>query len=150
MRLQEAASYACSNGVALCVEPLNRYETDIIRSGAEAIAFVEQVGHPGVGVLLDTYHMNIEEASWTAPFRQAAAAGLLFHVHVGDNNRLPPGIGLIDFSGIICILREVDYSGYLSAELLAKPDPDTAASQTARYLWPLIESPSDRSCPVLL
>jgi sugar phosphate isomerase/epimerase len=63
----------------------------------------------------------------------------LWHVHLGDNNRLPPGCGLIDFRAIVATLREVGYSGYLSAELLARPDPDTAARHTLTYMRSLLE-----------
>ena len=83
---------------------------------------------------MDTYHINIEEASWTEPFRQVMAEDKLFHVHLGDNNRLPPGKGLIDFSAIVDTLAEINYTGYLSAELFPKPDPDTAARQTLEYM----------------
>jgi sugar phosphate isomerase/epimerase len=136
--LRDAATIAGSEGVRLAVEPLNRYETDIIVNADQAMAFAEGVGHTALGILLDTYHMNIEEASWTAPLRRVAGAGLLYHVHIGENNRLPPGRGLIDFGRITSVLKEVGYEGYLSAELLAKPDPDTAARQTAEHMLPLI------------
>jgi sugar phosphate isomerase/epimerase len=90
-------------------------------------------------LLLDTYHVNIEETSWTEPFRRLMAAGKLWHVHLGDNNRLPPGRGLIDFAAIVATLRQLDYTGWLSAELLARPDPDTAAQQTLTYMRSLLE-----------
>jgi sugar phosphate isomerase/epimerase len=66
------------------------------------------------------------------------AAGLLWHVHVGDNNRLPPGRGLIDFGAILETLRAIGYDGYLAAELLGRPDPDAAAAETVAYLGPLL------------
>ena len=109
-------------------------------NAAEGLAFVDQADHPALGLLLDTYHVNIEEASWTDPFRQVMAAGRLWHVHLGDNNRLPPGKGLINFAAILETLRQVGYHGYLSAELLAKPDPDTAAQQTLTYMQSLLET----------
>ena len=62
------------------------------------------------------------------------AAGRLWHVHLGDSNRLPPGQGHIDFAGIVTTLREIGYLGYLSAELLPRPDPDTAAASTINYM----------------
>ncbi|MGW8250065.1 MAG: sugar phosphate isomerase/epimerase family protein, partial [Anaerolineales bacterium] len=92
-----------------------------------------------LGLLLDTYHVNIEESSYSEPFRHTIQAGRLFHVHLGDNNRLPPGQGLIDFEAIVKTLYECGYSGYLSAELLAKPDPDTAARETLTYMRGLLE-----------
>jgi sugar phosphate isomerase/epimerase len=58
----------------------------------------------------------------------------LWHVHIGDSNRLPPGQGHVDFGGIVNTLREIDYQGYLSAELFPRPDPDTAAADTIQYM----------------
>ncbi len=136
--LRTAASHAEERGIRLVLEPLNRYETDLIRTADEGLAFVEQIGHPAVGLLLDTYHMNIEESSWAEPFRRLMAAGRLWHVHIGDSNRLPPGRGMADFSTIVATLRETGYTGYLSAELLAQPDPDTAARETLTYMRTLL------------
>jgi sugar phosphate isomerase/epimerase len=136
--LRAAAAYAQARGVRLALEPLNRYESDIINNVAEGLAFLLEVDHPALGLLLDTYHVNIEERSWTEPFRQAMLAGCLWHVHIGDNNRLPPGKGLIDFPAIVATLREIGYTGYLSAELLALPDPDTAAEQTLACMHRLL------------
>lgn len=136
--LRQAADYAQARGVRLALEALNRYEGDIINNHAEGLDFLAEAGHPALGLLLDTYHVNIEESSYTEPFRRAIEAGRLYHVHLGDNNRLPPGQGLIDFPAIVETLRECGYSGYLSAELLAKPDPDTAARETLNYMRRLL------------
>ncbi len=136
--LRSAAGYAAERGVRLALEPLNRYEADLVHTAREGLVFLEEVAHPALGLLLDTYHVNIEESSWTAPFRLLMAAGVLWHVHLGDNNRLPPGHGLIDFAAIVRTLCEVGYDGYLSAELLARPDPDTAAQETVRYMRALV------------
>ena len=138
--LGQAAGYAAAHGVRLALEPLNRYEADLVNNAAEGLALVEEVGQPAFGLLLDTYHVNIEESSWTEPFRQVMAARRLWHVHLGDNNRWPPGYGLIDFPAIVATLRQIGYTGYLSAELLARPDPDTAARQTLAYMRPLLET----------
>lgn len=137
--LLEAAPIAGSRGVRLAVEPINRYEGDLIRNAAQGLAFLEQVNHPALGLLLDTFHMNIEEASWTEPFARVFTAGKLFHVHLGDNNRLPPGKGLIDFQAILQALRSLGYKGFLSAELLALPDADSAAADTLTYLRTLLK-----------
>ena len=137
--LSEAAVYAERSAVRLVLEPLNRYEADLIHTVGEAIGYLEEIGQPALGLVVDTFHVNIEERSWTAPFRQAMAAGKLWHVHLGDNNRLPPGQGLIDFAAIVAALRDVGYTGYLSAELLARPDPDMAAEQTLTTMRSLLE-----------
>jgi sugar phosphate isomerase/epimerase len=138
--LREAGQFAQMHGIRLALEPLNRYENDFIANAAEGLDFTGQVNHPAVGLLLDTYHVNIEESSWTEPFRRVMQAGRLFHVHLGDNNRLPPGKGLIDFSALVRTLIEIGYEGYLSAELLPKPDPDTAAEHTLHYMRTILKA----------
>jgi sugar phosphate isomerase/epimerase len=138
--LHRAAERAAATEVRLALEPLNRYESDLINTADEGLAFVEHVGHTALGLLLDTYHVNIEEASGEAPFRQLMQAGRLWHVHLGDNNRLPPGDGMIDFAALVRILRSLGYTGTLSAELLARPDPNTAARRTVEHMRPLLET----------
>jgi sugar phosphate isomerase/epimerase len=132
--LQEAGQNAQCKGVRLALEPINRYENDFIANAEQGLSYMRQIDHPAVGLLLDTFHINIEETSWTEPFRQVMAEGKLFHVHLGDNNRLPPGKGLIDFPAIVDTLAKLNYTGYLSAELLPRPDADTAARQTLEHM----------------
>jgi sugar phosphate isomerase/epimerase len=138
--LRGCAQKAMGQGVHLALEPLNRYETDIVQTAAQGLALIEEVGHSHLGLLLDTYHVNIEESSLTEPFRQAMVTGHLWHVHVGDSNRLPPGQGHLDFPGIVAALQESDYQGYLSAELLSRPDPDAAAEATIKHMRQLMPS----------
>ena len=142
--LREACIYAQQRSVRLALEPLNRYENELINNAAQGLEFIQEVNHPALGLLLDTFHMNIEETSWTEPFRNLMKAGKLWHIHLGDNNRLAPGKGMIDFRAIVRTLREIGYSGYLSAELLAKPDPDTAARETLAYMRSLLASEPSR------
>lgn len=132
--LQRAGQHAATRGVRLALEPLNRFEADLLHTAAETLDFLREVNHPAVGILLDTFHLNIEEASWTEPYCQVMAAGKLFYAHLGDNNRLAPGQGLIDFKVILCTLKEIGYGGWLSAELLRLPDADTAARLTAEAM----------------
>jgi len=136
--LRQAGVYAQARSVRIALEALNRYEGDIVNNHVEGLAFLEEVSHPALGLLLDTYHVNIEESSWTEPFQRVLQAGKLFHVHLGDNNRLPPGKGLIDFPAIVAALRRGGYDGFLTAELLARPDPDTAARETLTYMRSLL------------
>lgn len=132
--LNVAVEKAAERGVRLVLEPLNRYESDIVNNTSEAMALFEEVGHSHLGLLLDTFHVNIEEPSVTECFRQGMATGRLWHVHLGDSNRLPPGQGHIDFTGIVATLNEVGYERYLSAELLPRRDPDAAAEATIRHM----------------
>jgi len=138
--LQEAAERAEQLGVRLAIEAINRFETDFIHNARQGLSFIQEVNRPALGLLLDTFHMNIEESSWSLPFQIAMQAGKLFHVHFGDNNRLPPGKGMINFAAIVEILRSLDYQGYLSAELLAIPDPDSAARQTLETMHSILQA----------
>jgi 5-keto-L-gluconate epimerase len=137
--LTQAGDRAAAKGVRIAIEAANRYELDYVNNAGEGIAFLHDLGHPAVGLLLDTFHMNIEEPSWEGAISAATGAGVLWHVHIGDNNRLPPGRGMIDFRGIIRLLDAAGYRGFLSAELLARPDGDTAGCESLAYLRPLLE-----------
>lgn len=132
--LWNASEHALKRGVRIALEPLNHYEGDLLNTAAQTLDFLQGVNHPSIGILLDTYHVNIEESSWTEPYRQVMSAQKLFYVHLGDNNRLSPGKGLIDFPAIISTLKEGGYSGWLSAELLPLPDSDTAIRNVANIM----------------
>jgi sugar phosphate isomerase/epimerase len=134
--LRRCAEQAAAQGVRVALEPLNRYESDIVNTAAEGMALAEEIGHPAFGLLLDTYHVNIEEPDIAGGFRTAAPR--LWHVHLGDSNRLPPGQGHFDFALTVRTLREIGYAGFLSAELLARPDPDSAAEATITYMRRLV------------
>jgi sugar phosphate isomerase/epimerase len=131
-----------ADGIRLAIEPINRYETDWINTVGEALAVVEQVGDPRLGVLPDTFHMNIEEASIEAALRKAA--GRIHHVHVADSNRWAPGDGHVDFASIIRTLESIGYEGYLSAEILPRPDEQTAAWRAIAHLRRFLSAPGER------
>jgi sugar phosphate isomerase/epimerase len=146
--LRVASQRASRKGVRLVLEPLNRYESDIINNATECIDFLQEIGSDSMGVVLDTYHMNIEEASFESCIEIVASSGLLWHIHLGDSNRLPPGKGHIDFPNIVKTLQKVGYSSYLSAELLPLPDPDQAAADTIDYMRRLmVRNGHDGSLP---
>lgn len=132
--LQAAAAYAAPRHVRLAIEPLNRYESDNVITCEEGLELLDEIGHAHVGLLIDLFHANIEEPSITESIAQVAAAGRLWHVHLGDSNRLAPGWGHIDFGAVVAALRDVGYTGYLSGELLPQPTPDAAARQTIHFM----------------
>lgn len=138
--LKRAGEFACQKGLKLAIEPITHFNSDLINNIDDGLRFIKQVGHPSVGLMLDTYHMNMEECSLTEPFKRLQAENLLLHIHVGDNNRLPPGKGVINFPEIIETLKQIGYDGYLSAELFPVPTPDRAAQDTAEYLGSLIRT----------
>ena len=112
--MKQIAKTAADYGVTYCVEAVNRFEGCILNTAAEAVDYVKKVDAPNIGVLLDTYHMNIEENS----FREAilTAGDLLLGFHTGDNNRRCPGRGHINFDEIFAALSEIGYKGRIVAE----------------------------------
>jgi sugar phosphate isomerase/epimerase len=118
--------------IKLVIEPINRYETNLINTVTQGLEFLEKAGCSNVGLLLDTFHMNIEEKSLTESI--IIAREKLFHFHVADSNRWHPGAGHIDFNEVLNTLRGINYTGYVSAEILPLPDPDSSAKNTISYL----------------
>jgi sugar phosphate isomerase/epimerase len=115
--IRAGGEYAASVGVDVALEPWNRYETYFLNRLEQAIELWNAVGLENGGVMADTFHMNIEEAS--IPDALAAADGLLTHVHLADSNRAVAGRGHTDFRPILRALRDLDYRGYLSFEVMA-------------------------------
>ncbi|MDQ0285978.1 sugar phosphate isomerase/epimerase [Desulfofundulus luciae] len=130
--LQECCALAEQQGVNLVLEPINRYETDLINTIAEAIELIRLVGSDNLKILADTFHMNIEEPSIVESIKTAGP--YLTHFHIADSNRWAPGYGHLDFPSIISTLKEINYQGAVSAEILPKPDPETCAGATINYL----------------
>ncbi len=130
--LQECSAVAATEGVRFALEPLNRYETDLIHTVAEGMDLIRQVGAENFGLLLDTFHMNIEEPSIEESIR--ACGDRVFHFHVADSNRRHPGAGHLDFRSILSALRETGYPGYVSGEFMPVPDADTGAKRAIEHL----------------
>ena len=130
--IQECAAAAGGTGVRFALEPMNRYETDLIHTAAEGMELIERVGMDNFGLLLDTFHMNIEEADIGASIR--ACGDRIFHFHVADSNRWYPGAGHLDFGAILDDLDATGYRGFVSGEFMPVPDSDTAARNAACFL----------------
>ncbi|MDY6875569.1 MAG: 5-keto-L-gluconate epimerase [Chloroflexota bacterium] len=130
--LCQCTEAATSASVRLCLEPLNRYETDLIHTVAEGLELLERVGADNLGLLLDTFHMNIEEQDMAGAIR--AAGERLFHFHVADSNRWYPGAGHINFGHLLAVLDDIGYTGYVSGEFMPLPDADTAAERAIVHL----------------
>lgn len=124
--------YAGKHAVNVFIEPLNRYETDLVNNAGQAIKFIKDTGKKNFFLLLDTFHMNIEEVDYRGVIFNSKK--LLRHVHLGDSNRLSPGKGHFDFMTVLKALKEIGFKGYLSAEHLARPDLDVSAKETAEYM----------------
>ena len=108
-QLRALAEHAGEHGVKLGVEPLNRFETSFINLAAQAIEVVDRVAHPACGIMLDTFHMNIEEKSIGDAIR--ATGGRLFHLHACENDRGAPGSGHVPWAEVEEALDEIGYDG---------------------------------------
>ncbi len=122
---REIAEYAQDQGVRIVLEPINVHQINHIHSSQDGIAMVQRVGRANFGLMLDVYHMNIEDEDIYNSFREAG--DLCWFVHLADNNRHWPGSAHLDFEQIFRTLKEVGYKGYVSLEILPWPDSDTAA-----------------------
>jgi len=130
--LKECTEFAQEYNIRLTLEPVNRYESNFINTLDEGIKFIKRVGAPNLGILADTFHMNIEEVSIYDSIVQAK--DYITHVHFADSNRWAPGCGHLDFAQIVQTLKKINYQGYVSAEILPLPDPDNCARLTAEHL----------------
>ena len=110
--LRRCSAAAAPHGVRLALEPINRYEN--------------------VGLMLDLFHMNIEEPSIVDSLRRAGSR--IYHVHLADSNRWYPGGGHIDFQEVARTLKEVGYTGYLSVEAMPVPDAGVCARESIETL----------------
>jgi len=126
------ADYALPRGVRLVLEPINIHQANYIHTTQEGIEMVRRVDRPNFGLMVDVYHMNIEDVDIYASLREAES--LIWFVHFADNNRHWPGSAHLDFERIVATLYEIGYDGYVSMEIFPWPDPDTAARATIQSL----------------
>lgn len=112
--LKPVAAYAQAHGIRLALEVLNRYESSFINTAAEGMRLVEAVANPAFGLLLDTFHMHIEEKSVAAAI--ARAGPHLHHVHAIENDRGIPGSGQVDWAGLGDALHRLDYQDWVVIE----------------------------------
>ncbi len=107
--LTPLAAYALDHGCVLCLEPLNRFETSFVNLASQAIEIVDRVNSPGCKIMLDTFHMNIEEKSPAKAIRETGAR--LAHVHTCESDRGAPGTGNVHWDQVSVALHEIGYDG---------------------------------------
>ena len=136
--MQRIAEYAGRAGVTLNLEPINRYETALVNSTADGRKLLEDLGNPkSVGILYDTFHSNIEDADMLAAIRENSRQ--ISHVHLADSNRRLPGEGHTDFPAVLKTLEECAYSGYVSLEVLNRPDREHIRACAGKQLRKIME-----------
>lgn len=120
--LKELAGFAADHSVTLALEPLNRYSTPYCSSAQDALGIAGKVGHENFRIMLDTFHMNIEEDSFEHTISRSK--DMLVHMHLADNNRKMPGYGHVDFAAIMGALARAGYDRYATFEPILHDDYD--------------------------
>ena len=134
--IQRLADRAAGLGVHVSLEIVNRYETNLLNTARAGLAFLEEVDRPGVGLHLDTYHMNIEENSMDGAV--LAAGDRLGYVHIGESHRGYLGSGSVDFAPFFRALAEIGYNGPVTFESFSSAVVDPVLSNQLgvwRNLW---------------
>lgn len=135
--LRKAGDYAGERNVKLALEPLNRFETDFVNTVEQGLELVDRIGNSNVGLLLDTFHMNVEEKDSGEAIRRAGER--IFHFHACENDRGTPGTGQVNWNAVKDALRDAGYEGPVVIEAF---NPDIKEIARAVALWrPLAASP---------
>jgi len=130
--LVECDEAAAELEVRIALEPINRYETSLLNTAAEVDTLIREEKLAATGVLLDTFHMNIEEQSIERTIRAHHAR--ITHFHIADSNRWPPGNGHLRLGQLLKLLEDLGYDRWVSTESLPKPDSTRAVEETAHFL----------------
>ena len=136
--LKECAQFAAKRKVTLLIEIINRFESSFLHTIGEGVRFLKEMGEENIKLLIDTFHMNIEESSNEQAILEGS--GHIDYVHLADNNRMYPGAGQIDFSKVISGLRRIGYQGYLTAEIVPKPSDEVAARRSIKAIKHVLAS----------
>jgi D-psicose/D-tagatose/L-ribulose 3-epimerase len=128
--IRRLAEYAAQADVTLTEEVVNRFELYLLNTLAQAVRFVDEVGHPNCRIHLDTFHANIEEKSSGDAIR--AAGSRIGYVHISENDRGVPGSGHVAWDDTFDALRDVGYDGWLTVESFGDALPNLAA---ATKIW---------------
>lgn len=136
--LKELAKYAEDKGVQICVEPLNRFETDFLNTSDQALKLAKAIGSPAIKIHLDTFHMNIEEKDQAEAIRKVGK--LLGHFHACGSDRGTPGKDSTDWPGIVKALKAIKYDGDVVIESFTQ---DVKVIAKAAAIWRRIEPTRD-------
>jgi D-psicose/D-tagatose/L-ribulose 3-epimerase len=124
--LRKVSADAAERGLAIALEPINRFETDLVNTTADALRMIRDIDHPAAKVMIDTFHMTIEEADLGAAIR--AAGDDLIHVQVSENHRGVTGTGLTPWTDFRDALRDIHYTGSIVIESFTPDNRDLAGA----------------------
>lgn len=117
--LRQVMPTACNYGIDYCFEIVNRFEQFILNTAAEGVRFCQEVGSPKAKLLLDTFHMNIEEDSFSDAI--ITTGNFLGHLHIGEPNRKTPGTGRMPWYEMAHALKKIEYEGHVVMEPFIVP-----------------------------
>lgn len=129
--LNQVGPYAAKRGITIGLEPINRYELNLLNRVDETADYIKNNGFAGVGALIDTFHMNIEDVSFEASIKKAA--GMISNVHAPSSHRRAAGTGHLPYEAIFASLKEIGYDGYVTLEAFGEPDPVTCAKTSIEF-----------------
>jgi D-psicose/D-tagatose/L-ribulose 3-epimerase len=134
--LRIVCEMAASRGLEIALEPLNRFESDLVNTADDVLRLIRDINHPAAKIILDGFHMNIEEPDIVAAIK--LAGDLLIHVQVSENYRGTPGTGQTNWAAYKEGLEAINYKGVISIESFTPMNQELAA---AVCIWhPLAES----------
>jgi len=136
--LNVVGEYAYKNEIVIGLEPINRYELNFLNSVEETVEFINKHNFKGVGVLADTFHMNIEDTSFYESI--LSAKGLISNIHAPSSHRQATGTGHLDYDEIFKALLNINYDGYITLEAFAQPDAITCAKMSAQFINSKLDS----------
>ena len=134
----DICDYAADRNMQIMIEPVNRYEINFINSLDQCSALLEKIGRSNCGIHADVFHMNIED-DWIGKSLIRNGKWIRY-IHFADSNRLAPGLGHLDFDEVMDALREIQYNGWVSVEILPGEDPDAMAKQAIDFIRPKVEA----------
>ena len=140
---RELGTFAAQNNTLFLLEPLNRYEQHYLKTQADGIRIIDEAKVPGIGLLSDFFHMNIEETDSPAAF--AAARGYTAAIHLADNTRMEPGTGDIDFVASFRVLKANGFDGFMAYECGISGESDEAKAANLAKSLDYVRSCIDRA-----
>lgn len=133
---RQLADYAFDKNVELLIEPVTRLQTNYVNSTQDGIAFCKMVDKKNVNLMLDIYHMNIEDKNIHESLYEAK--DFIRHMHFAENNRRIAGTCGMDFKSIIETLKNIGFDKAISFEIFQIPDSKTCAKNSIEYIRTLL------------
>ena len=134
---QEISDYAAKKNVAIALETVTIMQTNFINTLSDAVRIIKRVDRPNFQLMMDVFHMNIEEKDLLEAIRTYSRYNI--HVHLSDNNRRYPGNCGMDFEAVLQAFHDCGYDGDYTTEIFQLPSQEVAAERAAKHLLPILQ-----------